>query len=106
MSLRNPDDSIDWSLTTWKGSRASQLRDWAKLSLLEKFRAVEAMEKEGLKAIAQRRARGLPYIDPDSGELVSGAEARRLSTASEEPSPYPETKQRSSGEENDAESAP
>jgi len=29
MSTRNPDDNIDWSLTTWKGSRASQLRDWA-----------------------------------------------------------------------------
>lgn len=64
---------IDWSRTTWEGSRRAQLLDWAKLSLLEKFKAVESLEAMGLAIIARRKARGEPYIDPDTGELVNPA---------------------------------
>lgn len=36
-------DEIDWSLTTWEGSRRAQLRQWCKLSLRERLCALEEM---------------------------------------------------------------
>lgn len=36
-------DRIDWTLTTWEGSRREQLRRWAALSLEEIIRAQEEM---------------------------------------------------------------
>jgi hypothetical protein len=36
-------DGIDWTLTTWEGSRREQLRRWAALSLEEIIRAQEEM---------------------------------------------------------------
>jgi hypothetical protein len=38
-------DSIDWSLTTWEGSRREQLRRWAELSLREIIQAQEEMRE-------------------------------------------------------------
>lgn len=38
-------DSIDWSLTTWEGSRREQLRRWAELSLREIIQAQEEMQE-------------------------------------------------------------
>ena len=37
-----PDD-IDWSLTSWEGSRRAQLRRWRALSLRQKLLALEEM---------------------------------------------------------------
>ena len=39
------DDAIDWSLTTWEGSRREQLRRWSKLSLREIIQAQEDMRE-------------------------------------------------------------
>lgn len=36
---------IDWSLTTWEGSRREQLRRWAELSLEEIIQAQEEMRE-------------------------------------------------------------
>ena len=77
------DDGIDWSLTTWEGSRRAQLRDAMKLTLTEKWQAVEEMADWARATIASRRARGLPYVDPYSGEHISGAVVR------EDPPPAP-----------------
>ena len=41
--MTDSDTKIDWSLTTWEGSRRAQLRRWCKLSLRERLRAVEDM---------------------------------------------------------------
>jgi hypothetical protein len=38
-------ESIDWSLTTWEGSRREQLRRWAALSLEEILLAQEEMRE-------------------------------------------------------------
>ena len=38
-------DAIDWSLTTWEGSRREQLRRWAALSLEEILLAQEEMRE-------------------------------------------------------------
>ena len=42
---KRPDieEDIDWSLTTWEGSRRAQMELWAKMSLDEIFAAQEAM---------------------------------------------------------------
>jgi hypothetical protein len=37
-------DAIDWSLTTWDGSRREQLRRWAALTLEEIILAQEEMQ--------------------------------------------------------------
>jgi hypothetical protein len=50
------DDGIDWSLTTWEGSRREQLRRWAALSLEEIIRAQEEMA-ELAERLAASRAR-------------------------------------------------
>ncbi len=70
------EDEVDWSLTSWEGSRRAQLRDWMKLSLTEKWQAVEEMADWARDTIAERRARGLPYIDPYTGERVPGTTVR------------------------------
>ncbi len=41
------DPSIDWSLTTWEGSRREQLRRWAELPLDQIILAIEEMELLG-----------------------------------------------------------
>lgn len=66
------DDQIDWSLTTWEGSRRAALRDWMKLTLTEKWTAVEEMADFARATMEMRRQRGLPYIDPYTGERVHG----------------------------------
>lgn len=76
------DDQIDWSLTTWQGSRRAQLRAWMKLSLTEKWQAVEEMADWGRATIEWRRASGLPYIDPYTGELIAGTSVREEPPAS------------------------
>ncbi|MGE3105962.1 MAG: type I-U CRISPR-associated protein Csx17 [Lysobacterales bacterium] len=41
--MSNADEDIDWSKTTWEGSRREQLRRWRKLTLRERMLAVEEM---------------------------------------------------------------
>ena len=36
-------DGIDWSLTTWEGSRREQMRRWSKLTMDEILAAQEEM---------------------------------------------------------------
>jgi len=72
--MNREDEGIDWSVTSWEGNRQATLRGWAGLSLLEKFRAVENMEALATDLFRQRREAGLPYIDPDTGELVPRSE--------------------------------
>ncbi|MDA3934765.1 MAG: hypothetical protein PF630_10645 [Gammaproteobacteria bacterium] len=43
ITLNRDNDPIDWSKTTWEGSRREQLRQWRKLTLRERLLAVEEM---------------------------------------------------------------
>jgi hypothetical protein len=47
MQMNEPDkqDGIDWSLTTWEGSRREQYRRWSQLTLREILLAQEEMQK-------------------------------------------------------------
>jgi hypothetical protein len=38
---------IDWSLTTWEGSRREQMRRWAALPLEQMIESIEQMEELG-----------------------------------------------------------
>ena len=71
----NPPSEVDWSLCTWEGSEREQLRRWSTLSLRRKLEALEEMCDLGRRSLASRQRRGLPYVDPSTGEVVcpSGA---------------------------------
>ena len=41
MATSKLDTEIDWSATTWEGSRRAQLRGWCALTLRERLQALE-----------------------------------------------------------------
>jgi hypothetical protein len=55
---------------TWAGSEKAQIQQWCTLSLREKLDANEQMVKTANYMIEQRRQKGLPYIDPKTGECA------------------------------------
>lgn len=64
------DASADWSSSTWEGARREKLRRWRKLPLSEKLDAIDELNQLGAMLIAERKAKGLPYIDPKTNERV------------------------------------
>jgi hypothetical protein len=71
--MTDKEPEIDWSLTTWKGNRLQQHREFYKLPFRRKIELLEEMADHARATIAWRKAKGLPYIDPYSGERVPGA---------------------------------
>jgi hypothetical protein len=67
------ESKIDWSLCTWRGSRLQQHREFRALPFRRKLEVIEEMADLGRKTLEWRKSRGLPYIDPDTGELVKGS---------------------------------
>ena len=63
---------IDWSLTTWEGSRREQMRRWAQLTFDEILEAQEEMYDLACEMIENCRGQGLPYIDPYTHKIVHG----------------------------------
>lgn len=55
--MTDSDSEIDWSLTTWEGSRREQLRRWCKLSVRERLLAVEEVA-DLARHFAEMRAQG------------------------------------------------
>jgi hypothetical protein len=66
------DPQIDWSLGTWKGSRRKQHQDFQAIPFSRKLEIIEEMNRSSLATLENLRARGLPYIDPYTGERVHG----------------------------------
>lgn len=68
------DESIDWSKTTWEGSRREQLRRWRGLSLRERLLAVEEMAELSQRFAAMREQRQTRFADevhePQAGYKV------------------------------------
>jgi hypothetical protein len=64
---------IDWESCTFEGSEREQLRVWTRLPLRQKLMALEEMGDLASKMLGWRKSRGLPYIDPTTGELVKGS---------------------------------
>lgn len=69
--------TIDWNLTTWEGAERDQLRHGMALSLRQKLQALEQMCDHARATIAWRRRNGLPYYDPETGELIGGKAQHR-----------------------------
>ena len=65
------EEDIDWSKGTWEEARREELRRWRQLSLEEKLQAVDDLRELGNQFIAQRKEKGLPYIDPHTGHGVN-----------------------------------
>jgi len=55
--MSEPPKDIDWSLTTWEGSRRAQLRHALKLTLRERLEAVEGLA-DVVRRFPDLRARG------------------------------------------------
>jgi hypothetical protein len=68
---------IDWSTTTWKGHRLQQHREFLALPFRRKLEVVEAMCDFVRMTLEWRKSRGLPYIDPTTGELVKSSSTTR-----------------------------
>ncbi len=83
-------ENIDWSKTTFEGAERENLRGWRKLTFDQKLQANEDMNDLANEFFARRKAKGLPYIDPDTGELVPG---KKTVQVAEPPRPYSESRQ-------------
>jgi len=64
-------DDIDWSLTTWEGSRREQLRRWAALPLERVILAIEEMHE---LAEHFRRMREGDKLSADRSKLLPAGE--------------------------------
>ena len=60
-------DDIDWSLTSWEGSRRTQLRRWRSLTVRERLQAIE-----GMAEVAARIA-GSPRVSERNAATDSSA---------------------------------
>lgn len=61
-------DDIDWSLTTWEGSRRAQLRYALTLTLRQRLEAVEGMA-DVVRRFQEMRAQGKFKAATDKNEL-------------------------------------
>lgn len=68
----NP-SGMGWEQFTAEGSELAQLKVWSGLTIRQKLEALDEMCEFGRHAIAQRQRQGLPYIDPQTGEVVQTA---------------------------------
>ncbi len=69
-TLRVNEEAIDWSLCTWEGARREQHRRYNQLSFRKKMESLEEMCDLGRRFLEIRKKKGLPYIDPYTGEVV------------------------------------
>jgi hypothetical protein len=78
------ESNINWGLTTWKGSRLQQHREFHALSFRRKLEAIEELGDLARRFQDQRKCQGLPYISTETGERVPGALVREDPPASDE----------------------
>ena len=65
----NPSAGIDWSLTTWEGSRRAQLRRWAEMPLENIVAALEEME--GLNSLLNAPTQAIDSPNHGSESLMT-----------------------------------
>jgi CRISPR-associated protein Csx17 len=78
--MSEPGKDIDWSLTTWEGSRRAQLRRALELTLRERLEAAEGLA-DVARRFAELRARGA-FRSP-----AAGADPRRAASGVRQPPP-------------------
>ena len=70
-SNERPTDGIDWSLTTWEGSRREQMRRWAALPLEQMIQSIEEMA-ELVELFRPAREAAEPSVRHSPGRHGSG----------------------------------
>lgn len=76
--MDDPNAPIDWSLTTWEGSRRAQLRRWCALTLRERLQAVEEMA-DLARHFAEMRAQGrFQDLSKTAGAGAAGAPRQQV----------------------------
>ncbi len=55
-----PEEIIDWKLTTWEGTRQEQYRRWSELPLEKIILALEEMEKLSNQFHGETAGKGTP----------------------------------------------
>lgn len=63
-----PDE--EWAKATFEGAEMESIRAWRNMSFEDKLKVNEEMNEYANEIFAKRKARGLPCIDPDTGEVV------------------------------------
>jgi hypothetical protein len=72
------DNDIDWSLTSWEGSRRAQLRRWLALTVRERLQAIEEMVElsariaGSLRPSERNAPKDIPASAADTGKGVPG----------------------------------
>jgi hypothetical protein len=72
------DNDIDWSLTSWEGSRRAQLRRWLALTVRERLQAIEEMAElsariaGSLRASERNAPKDIPASAADTGTGIPG----------------------------------
>jgi CRISPR-associated protein Csx17 len=72
------DNDIDWSLTSWEGSRRAQLRRWLALTVRERLQAIEEMVEvsariaSSLRPSERNASTDIPAPAADTGKGVPG----------------------------------
>jgi hypothetical protein len=67
---------IDWSVTTWKGSRLEQHRKFYDLPFRRKLEIIEGLSDFARTTREDRRKQGLPCINRQMGQAAAGLTAR------------------------------
>ena len=78
------ESNVDWSLTTWKGSRLQQHREFHALPFRRKLEIIEELANLAREFQEQRKRDGLPYISIETGERVAGRVSEDPNASGEE----------------------
>ena len=60
---------------TFDGARLQNHRQFQALSFGEKLTVIEGMNEVAVRLLEHRKRRGLPYLDPYTGELIYPAKS-------------------------------
>lgn len=71
--MNRAEDEVDWSLTTWQGSRRAELRRWLALTVRERLQAIEEMTEVARRIGAIGARRGSSGAAADPGRISGSA---------------------------------
>jgi len=77
--MTEPEPQIDWSATTWEGSRRAQLRQAQKLTIRERLAAAEGLAEVARRFEQIRAQGGFKAREPEeqAGDAATAARSKR-----------------------------
>ncbi|MGI8425676.1 MAG: hypothetical protein ACR2M4_03575 [Actinomycetota bacterium] len=82
--MKRAEDEVDWSLTTWEGSRRAQLRRWLALTVRERLQAIEEITEVARRIGAIGARRGSSGAAGTPAHIYGGGKAAGLSEGPED----------------------